>query len=361
MTAAALMIGVALVGFITIFAASAKQSFLGAIDTQIKSDYVVNSGGSFGGDRPQPEARPRRSRSCPRSQPSTPVRVGVAEVNKNVDLITAVDPAAAQQLFDLKPVAGSLADLGTDGIAVSKKSADAHHWKIGTDDPGQVRQDRDRRSCSVEMIYDVKQIVLPGDYIISLADLREELHPAARRLDLRQAEARRLGRRRAARRSSRCSTAYPTAKLQDNAQYKADQTKNLNQILGPHLRAVDLRGDHRVHRHREHARAVDLRAHAGDRAAARGRDGPAPGALDDPVGVGDHRAARHAARARDRRCSSAGAWSRRCTTRASRPSIPRSARSSSIVLFAALSGVVAAIFPARRAAKLDMLRSISSE
>ena len=32
-----------------------------------------------------------------------------------------------------------------------------------------------------------------------------------------------------------------------------------------------------------------------------------------------------------------------------------------IMLFAALSGVVAAIFPARRAAKLDMLSSISSE
>ena len=32
-----------------------------------------------------------------------------------------------------------------------------------------------------------------------------------------------------------------------------------------------------------------------------------------------------------------------------------------IMIFAGLSGVVAAIFPARRAAKLDMLRAISSE
>jgi putative ABC transport system permease protein len=32
-----------------------------------------------------------------------------------------------------------------------------------------------------------------------------------------------------------------------------------------------------------------------------------------------------------------------------------------IVLFAGVSGVIAAIFPARRAAKLDMLQSISSE
>ena len=32
-----------------------------------------------------------------------------------------------------------------------------------------------------------------------------------------------------------------------------------------------------------------------------------------------------------------------------------------IVIFAGLSGVVAAIFPARRAAKLDVLRAISTE
>src|SRR5207245_9420883 len=36
-TAASLMIGVALVGFITVFASSTKKSFLGAIDQQITS------------------------------------------------------------------------------------------------------------------------------------------------------------------------------------------------------------------------------------------------------------------------------------------------------------------------------------
>src|SRR6185503_16931659 len=88
-TAAALMIGVALVGFITVFASSAKQSFLGAIDKQIASDYVVNSGGSFGGTGLSPKLDAEIAR-LPVIAASTAVRIGPAQVNKHVDLITAI-------------------------------------------------------------------------------------------------------------------------------------------------------------------------------------------------------------------------------------------------------------------------------
>ncbi len=48
-TAAALMIGVALVGFITIFAASAKESINAQVDESFKADYVITTGSGFGG------------------------------------------------------------------------------------------------------------------------------------------------------------------------------------------------------------------------------------------------------------------------------------------------------------------------
>ena len=47
-TAAALMIGVALVGFITIFASSIKASFSASIDKAFRADYVVRTKGSGG-------------------------------------------------------------------------------------------------------------------------------------------------------------------------------------------------------------------------------------------------------------------------------------------------------------------------
>ena len=51
-TAAALMIGVALVGLITVFAASAKTSVDAAIDRSMKADYVITSPGFGQGSIP---------------------------------------------------------------------------------------------------------------------------------------------------------------------------------------------------------------------------------------------------------------------------------------------------------------------
>ena len=49
-TASALIIGVALIGFVTVFAASAKKSVSGVVDTQVNADLIVQpSGGFFGG------------------------------------------------------------------------------------------------------------------------------------------------------------------------------------------------------------------------------------------------------------------------------------------------------------------------
>ena len=56
-TAAALMIGVALVGFITIFAASTKASISASIDRAFRADYVVNTEGRRLRRRVQPDAR----------------------------------------------------------------------------------------------------------------------------------------------------------------------------------------------------------------------------------------------------------------------------------------------------------------
>ncbi len=57
-TGAAVMIAVSLVGFITIFAASANASISAAIDQQLKTDYIITSGAA---GRRAGRAQPRRS------------------------------------------------------------------------------------------------------------------------------------------------------------------------------------------------------------------------------------------------------------------------------------------------------------
>jgi putative ABC transport system permease protein len=351
------MIGVALVGFITVFASSIKGSFAAAIDSQITSDYVINGGGSFGGVGLSPTLG-QKIAQLPEIAASTPIRVGTAEVNHNVDLVTAVDPATAGQLFDLNPTAGSLADLGAHGVAVQKKDADAHHWKIGSVIPAKFAK-TGSRPLRVAMIYDLKQVVLPGSSIISIANYEKNF---TQQLDavifakLKPGVSPEAGRKAI----EPLLAAYPTAKLQDNAQYKADQTAPLNAILrliyGLLFFAV-------IIAFIGIANTLALSIHERTREIG----------LLRSVGTG-RRQVRSMIRWESVIISLLGTiiglvigllfgW---CVVRALRDqgiTVFDAAPGTLIfiLVFAGLSGVAAAVFPARRAAKLDMLRAISSE
>ena len=70
-TAASLMIGVALVGFITVFAASAKTSMAGSLETEFTGTHIVQAGGSDNivGAQPRPGRRAARHAWRRRRQP----------------------------------------------------------------------------------------------------------------------------------------------------------------------------------------------------------------------------------------------------------------------------------------------------
>src|SRR4029077_13719162 len=79
-TATALIIGIALVGFITIFAASAKASVSHAIDSQFKTDYIIRAGAGFGAGGLSPELAKQMSQ-LPEIQAVT----GLRGVNSAID------------------------------------------------------------------------------------------------------------------------------------------------------------------------------------------------------------------------------------------------------------------------------------
>jgi len=356
-TAAALMIGVALVGFITVFATSAKQSFLSTIDTQITSDYVVNSGGSFGGTGLSPKLD-REINGLSVIEASTPVRVGPAEVNKSVDLIAAVDPVPAQKLFALKSVGGKLSDLTPDGIAVSKKSADKHHWKIGSSIPVKFAKTGNTR-LRVEMIYDEKQLALPGANLISLQGYEKHF---SQQLDalifakLKPGVSAEQGRAAI----EPLLKGYPTAKLQDNAQYKADQVKNLNQLLGliygllifaVIIAFIGIANTLALSIHERTREIGLLRAVGESRRQVRSMirwESVIIALLGTLLGlaIGLFFGWAVVVALHDQGITKFD---------------PAVVTQILIVVIAGFSGIIAAIFPARRAAKLDVLRSISSE
>ncbi len=225
-TASALMIGVALVGFITIFAASAKASVGAAIDSTLKTDYVVT------GSQGAPTLSPTLGEDIKNSeviQAATPLRFGQAKFDGTTEQVQAADPAVASQLFDLKPVAGSFEALTANGLAISKHTADSKHWSVGTQVDAQfVKTGKSTLPLTVQMIY--KERLLAGDYFMSLAGyekyfkdqldflifakLKPGVTPEQGRVALEPIVAK-----------------YPNAKLKDNAEYKADQVAQVNQIV----------------------------------------------------------------------------------------------------------------------------------
>ncbi|HEY3095845.1 MAG TPA: FtsX-like permease family protein [Acidimicrobiia bacterium] len=230
-TAAALMIGVALVGFITIFAASTKRSIDVQVDRAFKADYVISTGGfgggGFGGFSPMLADDVAK---LPQVGASSPLRFNEAEFDGSQKFFTALQPQSANDLFDLKVEDGRVADLEQPAtLAVSRAVADDHNWRIGSRVP--VGFPNGTTGLTVRMIYGSGTKEGLSDYAISIATYNEHY---TNQLDQQEyvklapgvspAEGRRA--------LDRVLKAYPNAELQDRTEFKAAQAAQINQLLG---------------------------------------------------------------------------------------------------------------------------------
>lgn len=134
-TAAALMIGVALVAFITIIAESTRASVREAIGESFRGDIVVNSGsfgfGGFGPDLNEQIA------GVDGVAATSPLRVAPAEVDGTASVLVGVDPTALEQIFDIGVESGGLAGFDERSIAVHRDAAETA--AVGVGDTLEVR------------------------------------------------------------------------------------------------------------------------------------------------------------------------------------------------------------------------------
>jgi putative ABC transport system permease protein len=128
-TAAALMIGVALVGLFSIFASSAKASISSQIDRAFRADLVVlPEGGGFGSFSPK---LARQLSQVPDAAVVGGLRFAPLKIDGKDQFLASSNPRTINDLFDLRPKAGNIATMGPDDIAVSKKVFDDNGWKLG--------------------------------------------------------------------------------------------------------------------------------------------------------------------------------------------------------------------------------------
>jgi putative ABC transport system permease protein len=125
-TASALMIGVALVGFITILTSSFKAAISDTLSESLKADYIVASG-SFGNAGLSPEIEADLSALA---EVAT-VRSSPIDVDGESSVLAAVDTATIGPVADLGVTAGRLSDVTGASVAVEDRKAKADGLAVG--------------------------------------------------------------------------------------------------------------------------------------------------------------------------------------------------------------------------------------
>ncbi|HEX8102467.1 MAG TPA: ABC transporter permease [Solirubrobacteraceae bacterium] len=130
-TAAALMIGLALVTFVAVLANGLRSSFVDSVDELFTADYALTAETGFPALAPEAERAVARA---PGVAAVAGVRSGKAKLDGKDLMISAVGPRIAQTLrIDWDQGSDAVpAQLGDDGVFVTRKWADERGLRIGS-------------------------------------------------------------------------------------------------------------------------------------------------------------------------------------------------------------------------------------
>ena len=225
-TSAALMVGVALVGFITILAASTKDSIESAVDDSFRADYVVESGSFTQGFATTVE---NDLRAVPGVDLVSPVRSASAEVDGSTSDVMAVDTAVIDDLYDLDVTGGSIALVHGDAVAVTTVKAEEDGLRIGDRVPVRFA-DGETVPLTVQAVFDGSRIGGEANWMVGLDTFEQHVADQFDRRvfvsvdpELPAAESRAA--------LDAALTEWPNAELQDEAQFKEDIAGQIDQML----------------------------------------------------------------------------------------------------------------------------------
>jgi putative ABC transport system permease protein len=221
-TASALMIGLALVSALTIFATSAKTSIDQVIDRVIGAELLVSNQAQ----RPFPTSVAQDVSAVPGVAEVSAVKLVPAEVDGQGTFLTGVDPSTITDMLTLDFTSGSLDALGTTGVAVDAVAAADRGLSVG--DSVEIALPTGARSYPLVGIYDadggasgfvVSREALSsagvdvGDFLVYVkTDVGADLATVQAAVE-------------------KAVGAYPTVDVQSQAQFKDQISSQVNQLL----------------------------------------------------------------------------------------------------------------------------------
>ena len=168
-TAAALMIGLGLVTFVAVFAASLRSSVTAVLDRTLRSDLVLTAS-QFTPFSPQLARDLARS---PDFSVVSPLRSAEAKVGSSATFPVAVDPSTFTRVADIDMLRGSIAALSRpDSVVVSRTEASSKGFAVGDMiDMSFVRTGA--QHLEVVGIFEPNSLL--GDYAMSLATFEKNV------------------------------------------------------------------------------------------------------------------------------------------------------------------------------------------
>jgi putative ABC transport system permease protein len=160
-TAAALIVGLALVALVAIFADSLKTSVRSALD-DVRADYIL-TGSQFAGFSPEVQ---RRVAAIDGVERAVSFRWGDARISDNEETVNGATSRGLDDVLDLRFVAGDSSGLDR-GILLSEREAEGYRKKLG--DRIVVDFPLQRAELEVTGIYRTRRFsgAFPIDFIVS--------------------------------------------------------------------------------------------------------------------------------------------------------------------------------------------------
>lgn len=225
-TASALMIGLALVSTVSVVASSVQASFKEQLQGSVTADFFVSNGpGNFQG---LPVSFSERLSELPELSAVSPFRAATAQVNGDTKQIGAVRGSAFGQLVDIDLTSGSVESLDEGKILLHRDPARDYAVSVG-DTLTILWLNGTEQQIEVGGIYD--DATIAGNWLVGLSTLQavSTAEPTDFFIGAKIADGVSIEDARAA--VEKVALDFPSAEVQDQAEFQQAQEDQLNQLL----------------------------------------------------------------------------------------------------------------------------------
>ncbi|MFN2504669.1 MAG: ABC transporter permease [Acidimicrobiales bacterium] len=223
-TAAALMIGLGLVGCVAVLASSIKESTNEVFDRSLAADFAVST------DSFMPSISPELAHqleAVPELAAVSALRTGEWRLNGSTKSLYGASPSGLRQVLNVEMRSGDFDSLAGGELLVWENEAEEKGWKVGDTVPMQFARTGEK-ALRIGGTYEKNELL--GSYLVStatyeanytenldfvvMAKIAPGVSPAAARTAI-----------------ERVAEAYPNVNVRDQTEIKDEQRKQVNQLV----------------------------------------------------------------------------------------------------------------------------------